>query len=151
MLKETFLALGITLAVVGSAGAQTPDATAAAPKPSIKRTPLQTTEVPSSVYKSTLGMGELPPTVCSGRHYHPGVEMTYVLDGEVVLSVDGAPDVTYKAGDSFQIPFQVIHEVKNPNSDRSTKLLSTWIWEKEKPMSTAATTAAPTTAVAPKP
>jgi quercetin dioxygenase-like cupin family protein len=151
MLKETLLAVGITLTVVGNAWAQTPDATAAAPKPTIKRTPLQTTEVPSSTYKSTMGMGELPPTVCSGKHYHPGVEMTYVLDGEVILSVEGSPDVTYKAGDSFQIPFKVVHEVRNPNSDRNTKLLSTWIWEKDKPMSTAATATAPTTAVGPKP
>jgi len=150
MLKETMLAAGLISVLASGVYAQTPDATAPA-KPSIKRTPLQKMEVPSSSYQSTMGIGELPPTVCSGRHYHPGVEMTYVLEGDVILSVDGQPDKTFKAGDSFQIPLQVVHEVKNPNGDKSTKLLSTWIWEKDKPMSTAAAATDTTTAVGPKP
>ena len=38
------------------------------------------------------------------RHTHPGLEMTYILDGEAILSVDGRPDQALKPGDSFEVP-----------------------------------------------
>src|ERR1700743_3692520 len=37
-------------------------------------------------------------------HTHPGIEMSYLLEGQGVLKVQGQPDRTLAAGDSFRIP-----------------------------------------------
>jgi uncharacterized cupin superfamily protein len=42
----------------------------------------------------------------SGRHTHPGLETSYVLDGEVTLTIDGQPPKVYKAGDAFQLVYR---------------------------------------------
>jgi quercetin dioxygenase-like cupin family protein len=40
--------------------------------------------------------GELVP-----RHTHPGIESTYILEGEETVMIDGFPDKLCKAGDWF--------------------------------------------------
>jgi hypothetical protein len=45
------------------------------------------------------------------RHTHPGLEMTYILEGEITLMVDGRPDQVLKAGDWFEVPAEVPHNV----------------------------------------
>src|SRR6187200_675816 len=73
------------------------------PPAGIKRTPLQSIDFPEG-YKTVTGLAEVAPGHASGMHTHPGVETGYVLDGEVLMIVEGQPDRTLKAGDSFVIP-----------------------------------------------
>ena len=41
------------------------------------------------------------PGLIGGKHYHPGSEFAYVLEGSLVMEVEGKPPVTLKADDTF--------------------------------------------------
>jgi quercetin dioxygenase-like cupin family protein len=102
----------------------------------IKRTPLQSIDFPEG-YKTVSGLADILPGHASGPHTHPGIEMGYVLAGEVVMSVEGEPDRTLKAGDSFVIPSGAIHDVKSVGSV-PTKAVSVFVVDKTKPFVTPA-------------
>jgi hypothetical protein len=46
------------------------------------------------------------------RHTHPGLEITYILEGDAKLMVDGRPDQALKPGDWFEVPAGVPHSVQ---------------------------------------
>ena len=46
------------------------------------------------------------------RHTHPGIESTYILEGEEIVIIDGHPERLCKAGDWFQVPTGVPHSVR---------------------------------------
>jgi quercetin dioxygenase-like cupin family protein len=73
----------------------------------IKRTPVQSIDFPEG-YKTVTGLAEVAPGHASGPHTHPGIETGYVLDGEVLMIVEGQPDRKLKAGDSFLVPAKAI-------------------------------------------
>jgi quercetin dioxygenase-like cupin family protein len=130
MLKQLSLTAAIvTLGIVGSLDAQQ---TTPPPAPAIKRTPLQKVEVPGSNYEVVFGMADLVADVRAGRHFHPGVVLAYVMDGEFLLMLDGEPQKTYKAGDSFQIPVRAVHN--EGTGGRTAKLMAVYVVEKGKPL-----------------
>jgi quercetin dioxygenase-like cupin family protein len=67
------------------------------------------------------------------RHTHPGLEMTYVLEGEYVVSVDGRADQILKPGDWFEVPAEVPHSVR---CDKPGRALGHYVVEKDKPLVT---------------
>ena len=73
----------------------------------------------------------------AGRHTHPGDEISYVMDGEVTLLVDGQPPRKLKAGESFVIPAGVVHDAHNDSAE-PVKLLGVYVVEKGKPMASPA-------------
>ena len=80
---------------------------------------------------------EFQPGVASGRHTHPGEEISYVLEGQVEVTIDGKPTVVVKPGETFFIPAGAVHEGKNAGTTVA-KILGTYIVEKGKPLSTPA-------------
>ncbi len=70
-----------------------------------------------------------------GRHTHPGEEFGYVVEGTVVVEIDGKPAQTLKAGDSFFIPAGAIHAAKNAGG-APAKVVSSYVLEKGKPLAT---------------
>ena len=102
----------------------------------IKRTPLQKIAFPEG-YTVMMGTAEIPPGGAAGRHTHPGVETGYILDGEVLMSIEGQPDQTLKAGDSYLIPAGVAHDVKAIGNGPS-KALATYVVEAGKPLASPA-------------
>jgi quercetin dioxygenase-like cupin family protein len=109
---------------------------AVAQQSGIKRTPLQTVDFPAG-YNVVSVIAELPPGACAGRHTHPGAESSYVMEGSAILKVEGQPDRTVKAGESFQIPPGAPHDGCVPPGG-SFKVLATYIVEKGKPLATPA-------------
>jgi len=107
---------------------------AASAQEGIKRTPLQKIDFPDG-YTTVTGLAEIQPGIAAGRHVHPGIETGYVLEGETVLSVDGQPDRTMKAGDSFTIPAGVPHDARAVG-DKPVKVLGVYIVERGKPLAT---------------
>ncbi len=107
---------------------------AAAAQDGIKRTPLQKTDFPDG-YTTITGLAEIQPGVSAGRHKHPGIETGYVLEGETVMSVDGEPDRTMKAGDSYTIPAGVPHDAKAVG-EKPVKVLGIYVIERGKPLAT---------------
>jgi quercetin dioxygenase-like cupin family protein len=102
----------------------------------IKRTPLQSIDFPEG-YKTVTGLAEVAPGHASGMHTHPGIETGYVLDGEVLMIVEGQPDRTLKAGDSFVIPAGAKHDVKSIGSVPA-KAVSVFVVDKSKPLASPA-------------
>lgn len=72
-----------------------------------------------------------------GRHTHPGEELSYVLDGSLVLEIDGQPPRTLKAGETFFIPAGVVHAGHNAGKGPAT-VLATYVVEKGKPVASPA-------------
>jgi hypothetical protein len=68
----------------------------------VKRTVLQQRDIPGAADKeATLILAEIAPGGAAGRHFHPGPEVGYVIEGTLLLEIDGRPPLTIKAGDSF--------------------------------------------------
>ncbi|QLC23832.1 cupin domain-containing protein [Parasphingopyxis algicola] len=51
----------------------------------------------------------IPAGAAVPRHYHPGEEFLYVLEGSAVHVQEGQADITLSAGDSYVIPPRAIH------------------------------------------
>jgi len=114
----------------------TASALAEEPPAGIKRTPLQSIDFPEG-YKTVTGLAEVAPGHASGMHTHPGIETGYVLDGEVLMIVEGQPDRRLKAGDSFVIPPGAKHDVKSVGS-MPAKAVSVFVVDKSKPLASPA-------------
>jgi len=80
---------------------------------------------------------EIAPGASTGRHTHPGEEISYVTDGEVELEVDGQAARKLKAGDGFIVPAGAIHNARNSGT-QPLKLAVVYVVEKGKPMVTPA-------------
>jgi quercetin dioxygenase-like cupin family protein len=127
MIKKTLLALSIVSLACTSALAQ---------QAGIKRTPLQKADFPDG-YSIVSVAAELAPGASAGRHTHPGMEMGYVLDGEVELMVQGQETKHLKAGDSWQIGPGVPHDAKTIG-DKPLKFIGIYVVDKTKPLATPA-------------
>jgi len=113
--------------------AQTPATPAAAPAaPTIKRTPLQTVEVPGGSHNAITAIAEVAPNVAIGRHTHLGPETGYMIEGEMILMIDGQPPKVVKAGESYQVPAGAVHDAKA--GEKGAKVLGVYIIEKGKPL-----------------
>src|SRR3954453_2024885 len=126
-----FAAMAFTV-VATVALAQTPAPPATDP---ITRTPLQTTEYPEGHFTYVM-MVEIAPNATVGRHTHPGIESSYVLDGNIDLVIEGKPPQAFKAGDSFPAPQNAVHGGKV--GDKGLKLIGVFVVDKTKPLATPA-------------
>jgi quercetin dioxygenase-like cupin family protein len=130
-LVRTVARCSIVAALALSVGAIAEDA-----KPQAQRTILQHQDQSEVSGKEIiLGTVVLPPGAAVGYHVHPGEEAGYIIKGSVTWKVRGQPDKTLKAGDSFFNPRGSVHSIVSADSGDST-VLSTWIVDKGKPMST---------------
>jgi quercetin dioxygenase-like cupin family protein len=99
---------------------------------SLKRTTLQTGEFPPG-YETVMIIAEMQPGECSGWHTHPGLESSYFLEGEVLISFAGQPDRVIKAGQPVSIAPGLPHNDCNV-SGKPFKALAHYIVEKGKPL-----------------
>ena len=77
------------------------------------------------------------PGAYAGRHTHPGDEISYVLEGQTELLIDGQPPRLVKAGESFVIPAGVVHDAHNTGSTPA-QVIGVYVVEKGKPLATPA-------------
>jgi quercetin dioxygenase-like cupin family protein len=112
------------------------DAQSANTTPGLKRTLLSRTDGPMAGYETIIAAVELEPGAVVGRHTHPGIESGYVVEGETTLSIDGQSPRTLTPGQAFQAPTGVPHSATN--GDKPTKLVSTYVVEKGKPLASPA-------------
>ena len=127
LLLSVTLAVGITVGVIGTQILK-------AQQEPIKRTVLLKTDLPGIEGKEArLILSEYAPGAAAGKHYHPGHEFVYLLEGSGVLEVEGKPPVTVNPGGVFYQPPNQVHNFKNPSTTNHLKLLVFFIPEKEKP------------------
>ena len=105
--------------------------------PAMKRTVLLKEDLAMPGQELVQAIVDLPNGARSGRHTHPGEEVAYVLEGEIILAVQGRPPHTLKAGDTFFVEKSRIHETIN-ESGAPAKILVTYTVEKGKPLATPA-------------
>lgn len=105
----------------------------AAQQPGFARILLQTQDVCTPGKVAVQVRGEFDPGFGTGRHTHPGEELTYILEGEIELRVDGEPPRVVRAGETFFLPAGVVHEGVNTGSSK-TKVLATYIVDKGQPL-----------------
>lgn len=134
MLKSTSMicATLATLAWMGPAAAQQSSPAATNQTQNIKRIPLQKFDVPGAPYETVIGIAEIAPNVAIGRHTHPGPESGYLIEGGFELLIDGEPPRLLKAGDSYVVPPNTVHDAKTGAA--GAKVIATYVVEKGKPL-----------------
>ena len=125
MIKVLAIACVTLQVIAGSAIAQ---------QAGIKRTVLRSIDFPAG-YTTVTAIVELAPGTCAGRHTHPGIDSGFVIQGDFVLKVDGKPEQTLKAGDSFESQPLVPHDGCSVSGN---KLIDTWVIERGKPLASPA-------------
>lgn len=73
----------------------------------------------------------MPPHTTLPKHWHPGEEFAYVLEGSVVLWQDGHEDILGKAGDVLKVPLKQVHTAMT--RDEGTTVLVFRVHEQGQP------------------
>jgi quercetin dioxygenase-like cupin family protein len=107
-----------------------------AQNPGVKRTIVKTQDV-SGGHQAVIASVTIAPGASAGRHTHPGEEISFVIEGEGEVLVEGEPPLAIKAGDGFVIPAGAIHDARNTGTV-PIKLAAVYYIEKGKPLATPA-------------
>ena len=75
---------------------------------------------------------EIPANTTLPKHWHPGEEFVYVLEGSYVLWQKDKSDTHLKKGDVFKLPLKQIHTAKT--GEEGTTILVFRVHEKGKPI-----------------
>jgi quercetin dioxygenase-like cupin family protein len=105
--------------------------------PGITRTVVTRKDVSVPGREAIVARVEITPGGSAGRHTHPGDEISYILEGEGEVLMEGQPAMKVKAGDGFVIPAGVKHDAHNTGS-KPLKLVGVYYVEKGKPLATPA-------------
>jgi len=103
----------------------------------IRRTVIQKADVSVPGREAVVAKVELDEGVAAGRHSHPGDEISYVLEGEGELLIDGEDPRRVKAGESFVIPAGTVHDAVNTGKG-TMKLVGVFVVDKGKPLASPA-------------
>jgi quercetin dioxygenase-like cupin family protein len=124
------LGLGIALGAPG-------DRFLSAQQQSIKRTELLKTELEGVAGREgVMSIAELAPGAVAGKHFHPGLEFSYVLDGSLTLEPQGQAPNTFKTGEAFHSPAKIVHDAQNASTTAPVKVLVFLVGEKGQPLAT---------------
>jgi quercetin dioxygenase-like cupin family protein len=95
-----------------------------AQQPSIKRTDVLKTDMAGMEGKEAhMWVAEIAPGAATGKHSHPTPRFVYVMEGSVILEVDGKPSQTFKAGEGFQEWPDNLHNFRNASTTEPAKAL----------------------------
>lgn len=127
------------IAELAATGAVAAEGTGAPPAttPGVTRKILSRQDGPVPGYETIQVEATLEKGVTVARHTHPGIEASYVAEGEFELPVQGRETITVKAGDAFQIPPETPHAGGKPTPVKS-RVMATYIVEKGKPLASPA-------------
>jgi quercetin dioxygenase-like cupin family protein len=100
---------------------------------SIKRKDLIQDDLSVPGREAVQALVEIPSGGSAPRHWHPGEELAYVVEGALEYALDGRPPVIVNAGEALFIPYAVPHAVKNVGSGKAVEL-ATYFAEKGKPL-----------------
>ena len=134
-MKRTIVILTLTL-VVGFALGMVGSDVLYAQQESVKRTVLIRSELEGIEGKeAVLFLAELAPGAVGTKHYHPGTELFYALEGAFTHEPEGKPPVTLKAGQAGTNPNKNVHYIKNASMTEPARVLGCLIADKGQPLS----------------
>ena len=73
----------------------------------------------------------IPPNTTLPKHWHPGEEFAYIMQGSVTLWQKGKNDILGKAGEVVKVPLKQIHTAKT--ADEGAVILVFRVHETGKP------------------
>ena len=124
------LIAGVAICIFGGqfAGAQ---------QQTIKRTDLLKTYLPEMEGKEMqVWVADIPPGAATGRHFHPTPRFVYILEGAVVLELDGKAPQTFRVGQAFvEMPGER-HNFRNASATAPAKALGFQYAGKDQPLQT---------------
>ena len=106
-----------------------------AQNPGVQRTVVQRKDISVPGREAVIAHVEIAPGASAGRHTHPGEEISYVMEGEGEILIQGQPAIKIKAGDGFVVPNGAIHDAHNTGT-QPLKLAAVYVVEKGKPLAT---------------
>ena len=106
-----------------------------AQNPGLKRTIVHTADVSVPGREAVIAHVEIAPGAAAGRHTHPGEEISYIMEGEGELLIEGQPARKVKTGDGFVVPAGLKHDARNTGT-QVLKLVAVYLVEKGKPLVT---------------
>lgn len=122
------LAVGVVLVVVASP-------IIAAQQESERRTVLLTTDLLGMEgYELRMWRTDIGPGVVRAKHYHPGTECTYILEGALILEQEGEAAAYLKAGDGHCVPPRKVLVPRNASNTEPYKSLVVMIAPKGQPL-----------------
>jgi quercetin dioxygenase-like cupin family protein len=103
---------------------------------SIRRIILQSHDIPGTHLEFVEALTEVAPNGVVPRHIHPGPEIMFILQGSLVLEVQGAPARTLTAGQSAYNPQGIPHGGRA--GPEGVKFLVTWVLPQGRPLASPA-------------
>jgi len=79
-------------------------------------------------------LADILPGGIAGKHFHPGDEAIYMLQGSLFFEPDNAPPFELKAGEITFNPSKHNHQAKNTSTSVTAKVLNCMIAEKGQPL-----------------
>jgi quercetin dioxygenase-like cupin family protein len=108
----------ICIAIIALAASGPVAADEAEERPAAIAKPLLTQALPNIPGKQvTMLTVEYPPGGASAPHRHNASTFVYMLEGSVVMQVDGGPEVTLAPGDTFYESPTDVHTISRNASD----------------------------------
>ena len=121
-------ALGITLGLTANQVLNAQQA------PVKATTPLKADLVGMEGKEVIVQVGEFAPGAASGKHYHPGAEVIFVVEGSTTREMEGHPPLDLKAGEAAYIPPMQVVNTKNTSTTSPLKLVVFRIHPKDQPI-----------------
>jgi quercetin dioxygenase-like cupin family protein len=138
-MKQTVVMLAVALALgiaVGMIGSQVLNAQ----QEPVTRTVLLKTDLAGIEGKeANMFLANIAPGAATPKHYHPGHEFAYVLEGSGILEEEGKAPVTLKPEVFFYLrssseKAEYVHAAKNTSATDPLKILAVLITEKGQPL-----------------
>jgi len=101
--------------------------------PGLTRTDLQHHDLSVPGREMIQNRVDIDPDTPVIRHWHPGEEIIYVLEGSLEYQIDGEAPRTVSAGEALMVPAETVHAVRNVGDGNAAEL-ATYVVEKDKPL-----------------
>ena len=139
-MKHTYARLlSLSMLLVGTTVGLVNVQIASAQQTPMKRTELLKTTLPDFEGKDMhVWVADIAPGAATARHYHPTPRFVYVVEGAVVLEMDGKPPQTFETGQAFVEMPNLVHTFKNASATAPAKALGFQYGGKEQPLQIAA-------------
>ena len=101
--------------------------------PGLTRTDLQHHDLSIPGREVIQNRVDIDPDAPAIRHWHPGEEIIYVLEGTLEYAIDGESARIVSAGEALTVPADRLHSVQNVGDGNAAEL-ATYIVEKGRPL-----------------
>lgn len=139
--RKLAIALLAATTVIGAtatamlAQGNSPSAPASTKDEPIKRTVLFRGDLEGAPGKElVVFVADLAPGAVGGKHYHPGPEFFYVIEGTPAHEPDGASAHMMATGVFGSNPNKAIHSIKNPSATERARAIDFLVAEKGQPI-----------------